>query len=523
MDTDEIFRKVLLVNEYNRHAIDGLLLRQDIAMLVRGARIISCTDKNSTFPCVVFDQHQSYQNLNISLVYNDGKTIASNLPGIKPFVGRTWPAAVSSDGSFAFPHFFQVSSRYSNIWLTSRISKFSVKGLLKWTVDAEQLIPFDKRDATLQPNIEFGAYQLDVHDNLYVSVRQSKEPRSIVHHIFALSANGKLLWRHPMQELNAEFTPYGDGRNGFDLKLAVGSDTVYVGTPISAPIALQLSDGREKWRLSDPDGVSEMAVCTNFLLLPKSGNTTSLIFGDCVGRLWSFTDTSQPPQPPVKLPIATSTAAITSSSPLTSAAPPSSLPIPSSTSSPPLTSTNPSSSAPPSTSTPPLPYQLLVEVHLSCPSILNFTLLAHQLLQLLRCPRPVILIASEPEQSGGSGWIVTVAMLPECATRLHDQAAATADHLSSMGVSAVDPAASIPAAPAQLSIAAIVVISVAVTVLLVCAMFFLYRKCCSPSGSVWANDFSLISYLGCVVIYSAVQQSIAVDSMEQVHEAPAAA
>jgi len=118
------------------------------------------------------------------------------------------------------------------------------------------------------------------------------------------------------------------------------------------------------------------------------------------------------------------------------------------------------------------------------------------------------LISAEPAQSGGNGWMVTVAMLPECATRLHDQSSANAEELRLMGVSAVDPAAALPAPPAQLPVAVIVTISVTTTVLLVCAVFFLHRKCSSPSGGVWANDFSLISYLGCVLIRSTMLQRI---------------
>ena len=43
-----------------------------------------------------------------------------------------------------------------------------------------------------------------------------------------------------------------------------------MGTRALAPVALQLSDGKEKWRLSDPDGVSELSVCTRFLLMPSA-------------------------------------------------------------------------------------------------------------------------------------------------------------------------------------------------------------------------------------------------------------
>jgi hypothetical protein len=90
-------------------------------------------------------------------------------------------------------------------------------------------------------------------------------------------------------------------------------------------------------------------------------------------------------------------------------------------------------------------------------------------------------------------------MLPECATLLHDQSLATADKLQMMGVSAVDPAAVLPAAAAavQLSTAAVVAISVAATALFACAVVFVSRKCSrTPSASTWLDNFSLLSYIG---------------------------
>jgi hypothetical protein len=468
---DAVFKQFV-----SSHAVSQAMhLKPTSVMLLQGAVGTSCVNTSSTLPCLKIGTYPYVQYLIGALLAKTGSSaISINLPaGTGPYYfPKEWPPAVASDGCFLF-------SSHNNI-----IRKYSVNGLLQWQVDAEQLVPFNRRDPTAKPDISLQLFQLDCRDNLYMIVRQYKDPFSVIHHVVALSSSGRLLWRSALPDLNR--------RNSLTENpiMAVGRNAVYVGTRASTPVALQLSDGRELWRLSDPDGVSELAVCTQFLLIP-SANFTSLVFGDCVGRLWSFADVSQaphPPQPPATTPFATATATHTTSiAPFSSAAPLSSQP--------PATAVPPPSPLPPPTPA----AVILVEVQLSCPSLLNFTLLAEELSALLACPRPLLFVAAKPARSNSDGWTVTVAMLPQCATFLHDQSLATADKLQMMGVLAVDPAAVLPAAAAavQLSTAAVVAISVAATALFACAVVFVSRRCSrTPSASTWLDNFSLLSYIG---------------------------
>jgi hypothetical protein len=350
-------------------------------MLLRGAVGTSCFDTNSTLPCFlkIGSYPYTYPYIGVLLATTGSSAISINLGPY--YVPKEWPPAVTSDGSFLF------NSR-NDKYIYNNIRKYSVNGLLQWQVDAEQLVPFDRRDPTAKPDISLQLFQLDSRDNVYMIVRQYRDPFSVIYHEVALSSSGRLLWRSALPDLNRR-----DSLTETPI-VAVGRNAVYVGTRASAPVALQLSDGKELWRLSDPDGVSELAVCTQFLLMP-SANVTSLIFGDCVGRLWSFADVSQsphPPQPHATTPVATATAThTTSTAPFSSAAPLSS-------------QSSATAVPPPSPLPPPTPAAvILVEVQLSCPSLLNFALLAEELSALLACPRPLLFVAAKPAQSNGGG------------------------------------------------------------------------------------------------------------------------